>query len=170
MALFGLGGAIAGAQGNTVTYYHCLACGHTLNRCMSDFEKNNIDSYLSNPKENETMLRIEKSFYPNIEWKDPAVDNHLSVNTDPAQGQQAEDRHSIAMAILDTVYDYVKPCSLPEIQHSESCEGYSWQSINSVLRELAERNIIEEVIINKKRYYKAIPNLEEDEAIKKLGQ
>ena len=81
MALFGLGGAVAGASGNTVVYYHCPACGHTLNRCMPDFEKNNIDKYLLDPNDetNKSMLRMEKKQYPNIEWEEPIKEENNSV-------------------------------------------------------------------------------------------
>jgi hypothetical protein len=66
--LFGTAGAIAGVNGNVVNYYHCAECGHTLNKPMSNVEKDAIDSYLKNPSIYKNLLNKYKKQYPNIEW------------------------------------------------------------------------------------------------------
>jgi hypothetical protein len=67
--LFGLAGALAGTDGNTVTYYHCRECGQVLNHAMSESEKKNIDKCLEVPDAFEESLVKYKAKYKNIEWE-----------------------------------------------------------------------------------------------------
>ena len=46
--LFGTTGAIVGgASGNETIYYHCGDCGHTLNKCMHQYEEMELDFALN---------------------------------------------------------------------------------------------------------------------------
>ncbi len=196
MAVFGLGGAVAGASGNTVVYYHCADCGHTLNRCMSDFEKNSIDRYLLNPdnEANKTMLRIEKKQYPNIEWEESTIEKNDSAEI-PIQDnqpltdeeykkrleeiQQMREKYAqkrkfqqpqipVAEAILNALYKAEKPCTISEMQNiDEACKEYSNQELSSIARQLIDKKIIEKIVENHKAYFKAIPD-SKDEAVKML--
>lgn len=71
-ALFGIKGAIMGANGNEVTYYHCGDCGQTLNRCMNESELLELNFALQNQTNleeyflNRTKRMKEK--YPNAGW------------------------------------------------------------------------------------------------------
>jgi hypothetical protein len=196
MALFGLGGAVAGAGGNTVVYYHCLDCGHTLNKCMSEFEKNNIDRYLLDPdnEANKIMLRIEKKQYPNIEWEETikAAENNADRYTKPEEPVYVEEEHKKALeelrgkieqshkkeiepevlptakAILNILYESGSPCTIGEIQNSnEACKEYSYSQLNNIVKCLIEKKIVEKFEKNYKSYYKTIPSTQE-EAIKIL--
>lgn len=71
--LFGAVGALAGSDGNTVTYYHCGDCGQVLNHTMMDVEKNAIDRCISNPDTFISSLKKYKKQYVNIEWEDPVI-------------------------------------------------------------------------------------------------
>ena len=62
-------GAIAGASGNDVIYYHCADCGQVMNKCMSEFESATIDKYIENPNLWNKLLEEKKKQYPNIEWE-----------------------------------------------------------------------------------------------------
>ena len=62
-------GAIAGASGREVIYYHCADCGQTMNKPMSEFESTTIDKYIENPNLWDKLLREKKNQYPNIEWE-----------------------------------------------------------------------------------------------------
>lgn len=198
MAVFGLGGAVAGASGNTVVYYHCADCGHTLNRCMSDFEKSNIDRYLLDPdnEANKIMLRMEKKQYPNIEWEEPIKEKNDSAEisiqdnqplTHEEYKQRLEEiqqmrekyakksekiqqqRIPIAEAILNALYKAEKPCTITEMRNiDESCKEYSNQELSYIAMQLIKKNIIEKIAENHKAYFKAVPN-SKDEAIKMLS-
>lgn len=91
MALFGLGGAVAGVGGNEVVYYHCADCGHTLNRCMSEVDKKFIDEYLREPtKFGNDMLRRYKKQYPNIEWEEPKEDTSEILRQESLRKERLE--------------------------------------------------------------------------------
>jgi hypothetical protein len=197
MALFGLGGAVAGAGGNTVVYYHCLDCGHTLNKCMSEFEKNNIDRYLLDPdnESNKIMLRMEKKQYPNIEWEESikaAENSNADSYTKPEGPVYTEEEHKkaleelrgkmaqshkkeiepellpLAKAILNVLYDSGSPCTIGEIQNAnETCKEYSYLQLNNIAKCLTEKKLVERFEKDHKAYYKVIPNTHE-EAIKIL--
>lgn len=198
MALFGLGGAVAGASGNTVIYYHCADCGHTLNRCMSGVDKEFLEKYLLEPTNAAYVNRLReyKKQYPNIEWEEPtkeennsikiSVQNNYEKNKEEHK-QQAEEiqqirekyakeleeirqqKIPIEMAILNALYKTEKPCTILDMQKIElSCMIYSNQQLSATTRRLVEKNIIEKSIENCKAYFKAIPN-SKDEAIKMLS-
>ncbi len=147
MAMFGLGGAVAGTSGNVVVYYHCAACGHTLNRCMSEMDKKFLEQYLLEPTKaaNVNMLRNYKKQYPNIEWEEPAISekNNMSCDSEkfdkqiedtkvlPREISQQEievfqqkgallksiDNYAVATSILNALFMAQKPCTISEIMN-----------------------------------------------------
>lgn len=72
--LVGAPGALAGAGGKEVTYYHCADCGQVMNRPMFDNESSFIDDLIANPTMFPTTLREKKSQYKNIEWEENEID------------------------------------------------------------------------------------------------
>ena len=196
MALFGLGGAVAGTSGNSVVYYHCADCGHTLNRCMSEIDKKFLEQYLLKPTDNVSIMRLKeyKKQYPNIEWEEPIkeknnteilmqdkYEKHKKEHKQQSEEiQQMREKNAkeleeirqqkipIEMAILNALYKADKPCTILEMQKIElSCMIYSNQKLSATARQLVEKNIIEKSTENCKAYFKAIPN-SKDEAIKML--
>lgn len=198
MALFGLGGAVAGTSGNTVVYYHCADCGHTLNRCMSGVDKEFLEKYLLEPTNAAYVNRLReyKKQYPNIEWEEPIKeqDNNVEISRQNAyekyneeHKKQAEEiqrmraeyaqeleevrqqKIPVEMAILNALYKAEKPCTILEMQKIElSCMIYSNQKLSAAARQLVEKKVIEKIIENCKVYFKAIPD-SKDEAVKMLG-
>lgn len=71
-ALIGAPGALAGINGNKVTYYHCADCGHVLNSPMSSIESDWIDKLLDSPTIWKKELEEKKEKYKNIEWEEMA--------------------------------------------------------------------------------------------------
>ena len=144
MALFGLGGAVAGTSGNTAVYYHCADCGHTLNRCMSGVDKEFLEKYLLEPTNVAYIgrLREYKKQYPNIEWEEPIKEKSDNIKfsiqdeepcTYEEHKKQLEEHKQriekfrkeveetrpqqidVARAILDVLYKTEKPCTISEI-------------------------------------------------------
>ena len=71
--LFGTTGAIVGgASGNETIYYHCGDCGHTLNKCMHQYEEMELDFALNTQVSEDTYFidRVNrmKNKYPNAGW------------------------------------------------------------------------------------------------------
>ena len=176
MALFGLGGAVAGTSGNTVVYYHCADCGHTLNRCMPDFEKNSIDRFLLDPdnEANKFMLRMKKEQYSNIEWEEPIKEkndsNEISLqDNQPLTYEEHRKEHElIEIAVLNALYKAKKPCTIRDMQADISCINYPNQKLSAAAKRLVEKRIIEKIVEKDKVYFKVIPN-SKDEAIKMLS-
>lgn len=71
--IFGAVGAVAGVGGKKKTYYHCAACGVTLSYPMGQTTKNMLNNYISDPDNNEMLLRTWKKSYPNIEWEEKST-------------------------------------------------------------------------------------------------
>ena len=69
--LVGVPGALAGAGGKNVIYYHCADCGQVLNRPMNEGESEQIDRCLRTPDMGVCAIREIKKRYKNIEWEDP---------------------------------------------------------------------------------------------------
>lgn len=69
-ALLGIPGALAGAGGKDVTYYHCADCGQVMNRPMYKVTSDWIDKLLENPDMWKEALKSEKAKYKNIEWQE----------------------------------------------------------------------------------------------------
>ena len=172
MALFGIGGAVAGTSGNTVVYYHCAACGQTLNRCMLEAEKKFIEQYLLNPADEVSimMLRDYKKQYPNIEWEEPTINDNLSVNTNQANINRStnidniindnlkiEGIHDIEEAIINALYKLNMPCTIAEIQAMDkSCKKYSIPQLSFAAKCLVKANIIEKNIENNETCFRTI--------------
>ena len=57
---------VAAASENTVVYYYCADCGHTLNRCMSGVDKEFLEKYLLEPTNAAYVNRLReyKKQYP----------------------------------------------------------------------------------------------------------
>lgn len=150
LALFGLGGAVAGTSGNTVVYYHCADCGHTLNRCMPGVDKEFLEKYLLEPTNEAYVNRLReyKKQYPNIEWEESTINNHLSVNTNEASiskdNLETADIHDIEVAIINALYEINMPCTMDEIQAMDnSCRGYSIPQLSYAAKCLVKANILE---------------------------
>ena len=163
MALFGLGGAMAGASGNTVVYFHCADCGHTLNRCMSAVDKEFLEKYLLEPTNAAYVgrLREYKKQYPNIEWEEPTIDDNSSVNTNQANinkdNLEKEDIHDIEVAIINALYEIGMPCTIAEIQAMDkSCKKYTIPHLSFAARCLVKANIIEKSIENNETCFSTI--------------
>ncbi len=126
MALFGLGGAVAGTSGNTVVYYHCAACGHTLNRCMSEIDKKFLEQYLLEPAKaaNVNMLRNYKKQYPNIEWEEPVLSAQSTSDFDDVI-RENEVTQSMEEDVLNAITKIGKPCLISEIHQCETCKKYN---------------------------------------------
>lgn len=90
--LFGAIGALAGSDGNTVTYYHCGDCGQVLNHTMMDVEKNAIDRCISNPDTYISSLKKYKKQYVNIEWEEPIIIHDETTSNVKEDVSDEEDR------------------------------------------------------------------------------
>ena len=86
-ALFGVPGAMAGWDGNEVTYYHCADCGQVMNKPMLQAASEWIDYLIENQNSyamtlDNSALKNEKKRYINIEWEEncctTAKDNEFS--------------------------------------------------------------------------------------------
>ena len=179
MALFGLGGAVAGASGNTVTYYHCAACGQTLNRCMPEFDKNNINRYLANPNNeaNKFCLKMMKQQYHNIEWEEPTTANNDNTRT-PIQetltsirkenSEDIEDFYFMKKAVINALYKAGIPCTISDLPIvNKACEQYTSQQLSFAVRYLVQKDVVEKRVENGEVYYKGIAETRE-EALEKL--
>lgn len=174
MALFGLKGAVAGASGNEVVYYHCADCGHTLNKCMSEFEKKDLERCLQNPVANEFVLKNYKQKYRNIEWKEPikSVSNSNKKVTELSAEEKDKIRQEnilVQTYILDTLYESRNRYGIIEIcdKVKVSFNNFSCQRTDMIVRRLSGKstnNIILEIDENGKVYYKANPIYSLDEA------
>lgn len=71
-ALLGSGGALAGINGQTNTYYHCTECGQVLSYTMSQTQKFVIDYAFEHKELSTNMEELEnlKKQYPGIEWNE----------------------------------------------------------------------------------------------------
>lgn len=79
--LVGAPGALAGAGGKEVTYYHCADCGQVMNRPMYQVESDWIDELIANPTLFTTTLREKKAQYKNIEWEENAIQEELCAQS-----------------------------------------------------------------------------------------
>ena len=183
MALFGLKGAVAGTSGNTVVYYHCAACGHTLNKCMSEIDKKFLEQYLLKPTDEVSIMRLReyKKQYPNIEWEEPTKEKSdnikLSIQDEEPytyeehkkkleeHKQQIEkfrkelegtrpQRIDVAIAILNVLYKTEKPCTISEIY--------------SILFQESQEKAIEGVIYSNQRLSAAAMQLVNNRIIEKI--
>ncbi len=101
--LFGAAGAVAGAGGNTVLYYHCGDCGAVLNQPMSATDKDFIDNCLQSPDTFGLCLRDLKKKYKNIEWEEPPEE---PVKKMPKKGLSEEE-------IAPMIKEYMKKAGKP---------------------------------------------------------
>lgn len=79
--LVGAPGALAGAGGKEVTYYHCADCGQVMNRPMYQVESDWIDELIADPTLFTTTLREKKAQYKNIEWEENAIQEDLCAQS-----------------------------------------------------------------------------------------
>lgn len=163
MALFGLGGAVAGTSGNTVVYYHCAACGHTINKCMSEIDKKFLEQYLLKPADAASIMRLReyKKQYPNIEWEEPTTNSDLPINTNPVNINKEKwneaDIYDIEKAVLNALYDSEIPCTVAEMQViDKSCQEYSVLKLSIAAKFLEKSKIIERSDDNNEVCYKPI--------------
>lgn len=199
MALFGLGGAVAGASGNTVVYYHCADCGHTLNRCMSGVDKEFLEKYLLEPTNAAYIMRLRayKKQYPNIEWEETTKEKndsskismqdnnwsypneeHIKQLEERRQKEKADGRdyfskysnYALNTNVLEALYQIGEACTMSEMkENNEFLRKYTNQELSVPLRHLHNLKIIEKTIENHEIYYEAIPSSKE-EAIKLLPE
>lgn len=99
--LFGEIGALAGAGGNTVTYYHCGDCGAVLNHAMLSVEKASLERCLESPDIFESSLKSYKERYKNIEWEEGQI-----ISEDISMSEEAKD-------IEDCIIQYMKKLGVP---------------------------------------------------------
>lgn len=165
MAVFGLGGAVAGTSGNTVVYYHCADCGHTLNRCMSGVDKELLEKYLLEPTNAvcESGLREYKKQYPNIEWEEPKKEENISAEILMQENQTSlfstykNIDVNILVAILGALYEAEKPCTILQMQNSdEFCKKYSEEQLNFVAEWLVSVKVIEKINKNFRVYFRTL--------------
>lgn len=85
--LFGTTGTIVGgASGNETIYYHCGDCGHTLNKCMHQYEEMELDFALNTQDSEDTYFidRVNrmKNKYPNAGWDLEKINQAKKNNRD----------------------------------------------------------------------------------------
>ena len=111
--LVGLPGALAGAGGKDVTYYHCADCGQVMNRPMYQVESDWIDKLLENPKQWSELLKKKKKEYKNIEWDE----NADITKTSASNSQDLEDMIVNALMQSNNLLDkkrLMKKCNISD--------------------------------------------------------
>ena len=111
--LVGVPGALAGAGGKDVTYYHCADCGQVMNRPMYQVESDWIDKLLENPKQWSELLKKKKEEYKNIEWDESAD----ITKTSASSSQDLEDMIVNALIQSNNLLDkkrLMKKCNISD--------------------------------------------------------
>ncbi len=157
--LFGRIGALAGAHGNFVSYYHCGECGQVLNYTMSNVEKEAIDSYIQQPSVYKELLKNKKQKYRNIEWQE---EDNCKINNSNL------DVSDIAELLLD----YIKKEGMPVKVDSEKIANEIGLNYNdfpygknnkfhNALLTLLDQGIIKSEIIGENRYLVLVTDVKE---------
>lgn len=163
-ALVGISGALAGAGGKDVTYYHCADCGQVMNRPMSQVESDYLDKLLANPTLWENILLERKKQYKNIEWDG---NDNIQASQDIEEQEQLkqqilqEDGEVIKQTMLDFLTQSEKYYALGEMQRdSTQLSKYSIPVLTSIVKTLErEKRVV--LKVEKKRNYYAIAGIEE---------
>ena len=162
--LMGSAGGLMGISTNTVTCYHCLACGQILSQPMNNQEKEMIDWYLEEPYRRSSFLKEEKEKYPNIEWEDcDSGITDISKQTSMGDERSPEKIESEKKQRIDIREITIKLLSgevkktLPEL-HKESGLICGQQFYASELRRMVMAGIIEQEMGDRKTYF-ALPGV-----------
>ena len=128
--LVGLPGALAGAGGKDVTYYHCADCGQVMNRPMYQVTSDWIDKLLENPQQWIESLREEKKRYKNIEWEETQVDafNEPKLATHNHTAKQKEIEERIIRRLKET--PRMSGYELCDINDRDECFAFNELLIN----------------------------------------
>ncbi len=102
IALFGSAGAVMGTSGNAVDYFHCVECGHTMNKTMDFNDSYDIEIALRD--KDKTKLELLKEKYINIEWnKEEDKKNELETGA----------------KLAEKIYDYYKTLDKSTVSRHE---------------------------------------------------
>lgn len=150
--LVGMPGALAGAGGKDVTYYHCADCGQVMNRPMYQVTSDWIDKLLENPDMWKEALKSEKAKYKNIEWDENSID------TQTQQISQAnlsyEEKHEIEIRkYMEKIVQKLQ--QVPYIEYDEIYVDDSIASTDAVWRLYDQGRTIFETI-NSVKYWRLV--------------
>jgi len=150
--LVGIPGALAGAGGKDVTYYHCADCGQVMNRPMYQVTSDWIDKLLENPDMWKEALKSEKAMYKNIEWDENSID------TQTQQISQAnlsyEEKHEIEIRkYMEKIVQKLQ--QVPYIEFDEIWDDDNFASNDAVMRLYEQGRTVWETI-NSVKYWRLV--------------
>jgi len=169
--LFGTTGSIiGGTNGNEVTYYHCADCGHTINKCMYDWETDEIDTAINNKDSLYylNILRDKKKKYPNIEW-DEKIEKKQDANIQITVSEPKEKKLDIDIIIKDNdflegmIFDVIEQSgtsiSVLQLVTIPEFSKYSKQKLADTLRKMVEKKFLNSEIRNNHKCFSLVPNV-----------
>ena len=157
-------GALAGVNGNEVTYYHCADCGQTLNYVMSEYEQQSILFALENKDKYFYMDRLNnfKKKYKNIEWEEVDVETLQKQELKKSVEQLVEDEKinvSIEKStflegmLYDFFKQYGKRACIEQLVKVDELKNFSRQRMAASLRRMCEKGILKETYDYGKKYF-----------------
>lgn len=152
--LVGAPGALAGAGGKDVTYYHCADCGQVMNRPMYDNESNFIDDLIANPNLFPDILREKKARYKNIEWEEKTIDKR-----NESISKEWKDEREINKW-MDRIVKKLQQTSSIKVYEIYKLSQEDDLNIVDACRRLKQQDIIVEEEIDSVSYFRLLTDLE----------
>lgn len=138
MAVFGSSGAILGASGNDVTYYHCGDCGQTLNKVMGHIDEQNVEMELNFQKKHPNFERKStyQEKYPNAGWieKKEVEDVSADSNQDKVVLMDSSDEWRLLDSLLECLISNQEGIYMDEIR--KEFANYSMSQLESMLEQI----------------------------------